>query len=79
MYSVFVRIVNGDYVFVASREHREQAAQLVHELRACWPEEYVIREGRADAPVSVSTAHGEGTHDQGCSNETAPLCSKPHG
>ena len=44
MYSVFTKLGDGKLLFVASREELEQAAQLVQELYANWPKEYVVRD-----------------------------------
>jgi hypothetical protein len=48
MYSIFTRLGDGEFVFVASREELEQVAQLVQELNANWPHEYVIRDSQGN-------------------------------
>ena len=44
MYSVFVRLDDGEFLFVASREEPDQAAQLVQELNSNWPREHAVRD-----------------------------------
>jgi|KBSMisStandDraft_5_1062788.scaffolds.fasta_scaffold1011302_2 hypothetical protein len=44
MYSVFTRLEEGEVVFVASRDELGHVAQLVQELSANWPHEYVVRD-----------------------------------
>jgi hypothetical protein len=44
MYSIYVRLDDGDFLFVASREKLEQASQIIQELNAAWPREYVVRD-----------------------------------
>lgn len=44
MYNVFTRIGNGEFLFVASRGELEQAALLANQLKASWPNEYVVRD-----------------------------------
>ena len=48
MYSVFTKLGDGEFLFVASREELEQAAQLVQELNANWPHEYVVRDSEGN-------------------------------
>ena len=48
MYSVFVKIGNGEFVFVASREDFQDAEQLVQDLNAAWPNEYIIRDSNGN-------------------------------
>ena len=48
MFNVFVKLAEGGFIFVASREELEQAAQLVQELNAGWPHEYVIRDSHGN-------------------------------
>jgi hypothetical protein len=48
VYSVFTKLGDGEFLFVASREELEQAAQLVQELNANWPNEYVIRDSNGN-------------------------------
>ena len=42
MYSVITKRSDGEFLFVASREELEKAAQLVQGLNASWPNEYVV-------------------------------------
>jgi len=48
MYSVFTKLGNGEFLFVASREELEQAAHFIQELNAYWPNEYVVRDSRGN-------------------------------
>ena len=48
MYTVFVHLSDGEFLFVASREKLEQAAQLVQELNANWPNEYVVQDSEGN-------------------------------
>ena len=48
VYSVFTKLGDGEFLFIASREELEQAAQLVQELNANWPNEYVIRDSNGN-------------------------------
>ena len=48
MYSVFTKLGDGEFVFVASREELEQAAHLILELNASWPNEYAVRDSRGN-------------------------------
>jgi hypothetical protein len=49
MFTVLTKLEDGEFVFVASRKQLGQAMQLVQELNAAWPREYVVRdsEGRS--------------------------------
>ena len=80
MFNVYARPDEGGFLFVASREGLEQAAQLVQELRANWPREYVVRDstGIDVTPISGSTPLG-GTYAQIHANETPLVKSEsPH-
>jgi hypothetical protein len=48
VYNVFVHLGDGEFLFVASRKEFEQAAQLVQELKANWPNEYVVRDSEGN-------------------------------
>jgi len=48
MYSVFTKLGDGEFLFVASREELEQASQLVQELNVSWPHEYVVRDSKGN-------------------------------
>ena len=48
MFSVFTRLGDGEFIFVASRDQLGQAMQLVQELSASWPQEYVIRDAEGN-------------------------------
>ena len=37
MYSVFVRLADGEFLYVASRHDLEQAVRLLEELNTDWP------------------------------------------
>jgi hypothetical protein len=51
MYSVYAKLDEGDFLFVASREGLEQARQLLEELRTNWPREYVVRDSTGNDVV----------------------------
>lgn len=44
MYSVFTKLGDGEFIFVASRQELEQAGELIQELSVNWPHEYVVRD-----------------------------------
>ena len=48
MFSVFTRLGDGGYILVASRDQLGQAMQLVQELNASWPREYVVRDAEGN-------------------------------
>ncbi len=48
MFSVFVRLGDGDFIFVGAREELRQARELTQDLKACWPHEYEIRDSSGD-------------------------------
>ena len=48
MYSVFTKLGNGEFLFIASRDKLEQAVHLVQELNANWPHEYVVRDSEGN-------------------------------
>ena len=48
IYSVFTKLGDGEFLFVASSEGLEQAAHLILELNANWPNEYVVRDSRGN-------------------------------
>jgi hypothetical protein len=48
MYSVFTKLGDGEFLFVASRDELLQAANLVQELNANWPREYVVRDSKGN-------------------------------
>ena len=43
MYRVFRKVENDESLHVASRDELEQAVQLVRQLKALWPGQYVIK------------------------------------
>lgn len=49
MYSIFTRLGDGEFLFVASRDKLEQAEQLARELKICWPHEFVVRDSKGNA------------------------------
>ena len=51
MFSVFTKLGDGEFLFVASREELEQAAELVQELNDNWPNEYVVRDSTGNNVV----------------------------
>ena len=44
MYSLFAKLGDGQFIFVASREGLDEALQLLKDLNEYWPNEYVIRD-----------------------------------
>ena len=48
MFSIFTILADGDFLFVAAREELADASQLVLELKAHWPNEYIIRDSRGN-------------------------------
>jgi hypothetical protein len=48
MYSVFVQLCDGEFLFIASREDLEEAVKLVEALGAQWPHEYVVRDSEGN-------------------------------
>ena len=60
MYSVFVRCRDGVFLQVASREELQQALNLIEELMATWPHEYVVRDSEGnDIEPSLATTGGD--------------------
>ena len=48
MYSVFVQLRDGEFLYMASRDDLEQAVQLVKALKASWSQEYVVRDSEGN-------------------------------
>ena len=48
MYSVFTRLEDDEYLFIASRESIEQARGLMRDLKTNWPHDYVVRDSKGD-------------------------------
>jgi len=46
VFSIFTKLGDGEFLFVASREELKLAALLVQELNANWPNEYVVRDSQ---------------------------------
>jgi hypothetical protein len=46
MYSVFTKLGDGEFIFVASRDRLDEALQLSKDLNEFWPNEYVIRDSK---------------------------------
>jgi hypothetical protein len=44
MYTLFTKLGDGQFIYVASRERLEEAMQLLGDLNEYWPNEYVIRD-----------------------------------
>ena len=44
VYSVFTKLGDGEFLYIASRDDLKQAVQLVKELDTNWPHEYVVRD-----------------------------------
>jgi hypothetical protein len=58
MYNVFTKLSDGEFLFVASRDELEQASQLVKDLKANWPHQYVVRDSGGNdvkPPLEVIT------------------------
>jgi hypothetical protein len=55
MYSVFTKLGDGEFIFVASHEELAQAAQLVKKLNEDFPHEYVVRDSKG-ADVETQNA-----------------------
>ena len=53
MYRIFAKLGDGQFLFVASRNEFERAAELVKEFNAYWPNEYVIRDPKGNDVASV--------------------------
>lgn len=53
MYSVFTRLGDGEFLYVASREELEEAVQLAETLNESWPREYEVRDSRGKRVDSV--------------------------
>lgn len=48
VYSVFAKLDDGEFLFVASREELEQASQLAEKLNSYWPHEYAVRDSEGN-------------------------------
>ena len=48
MFYIFEKLAEGGFIFVASRDELEEAAQFVEKLNASWPREYVIRDSQGN-------------------------------
>lgn len=48
MYSVFTKLGDGDFLYVATRDNLEQAVQLADALNASWPRDYVVRDSQGN-------------------------------
>jgi hypothetical protein len=44
MFSIFTRLENGEFIFVASCKQLGEAQHLVQELNDVWPREYEVRD-----------------------------------
>ena len=44
MYSVYARVDDGEFLFVAACDELEQASKLARKLHASWPHEYIVRD-----------------------------------
>ncbi len=44
MYTVLKRLESGDFTHVAHYDELDDAAQLIEDLHAYWPGEYVVRD-----------------------------------
>jgi len=48
VYSVFTKLSDAEFLFVASRDEVQQALELVQELNVNWPNEYVVRDSKGN-------------------------------
>lgn len=48
MYSVFTKLGDGEFIFVAFCDNLEEALKLVKSLSAEWPREYVVRDSEGN-------------------------------
>jgi hypothetical protein len=48
VYSVYTKLGDGEFLFIASREELKRAVLLVQELNDNWPDEYVIRDSKGN-------------------------------
>jgi hypothetical protein len=46
MFSVFTKLCDGEFIYVASRARLDEALQLSRDLNEFWPNEYVIRNSK---------------------------------
>jgi hypothetical protein len=44
VYSVFTKLADGEFLYVASRDDFEQAVRIAEDLNVEWPREYVVRD-----------------------------------
>jgi hypothetical protein len=48
VYSVFTRLGDGEFLYVASRDELVQAVQLADALNESWPGEYEVRDSHGN-------------------------------
>jgi hypothetical protein len=61
MFSIFTRLENDEFIFVASRPQLGQAMQLAQELNASWPAELMAKQLRLWLAASMHPGiHGDG-------------------
>jgi len=57
LFDIFVKLAEGGFIFVSSREKLEEAVQFMQEFNASWPHEYVIRDSQGnDVDLKYPTA-----------------------
>jgi hypothetical protein len=44
MYTVFTKLGDNEFLYIASHDKFEQAIQLAEKLNAGWPRKYVVRD-----------------------------------
>ncbi len=59
MYRVYVRLDEGEFVFVANRENPDQAARLAKELSSYWPHQYVVQDSQGDVVDCKTDTNGQ--------------------
>jgi len=61
VYSVFTRLGDGEFLYVASRDDLERAVQLAEALNESWPREYEVRDshGNTVEPVEKRSMESE--------------------
>jgi hypothetical protein len=70
MYSVFTKLNDGEFLFVASREELEQAERLIERLGAHWPNEYVIRDSEGTEVLAENAYTSREARRNGLSSQS---------
>jgi hypothetical protein len=74
MYSVFTKLGDGEFLYVASRDRLDEALQLSRDLSEFWPNEYVIRDSKGQDvdPEESSQRPVDHPHRAAC-RQSCPL------